>query len=205
MTKNVERTLEGLKRNRMNAYYVKDSKELHAHLSQLISKDTTVSVGGSMTLFETHTIDWLRSQPLHFLDRYQEGLSAEAIKELFRKSFFADAYLCSSNAITENGELYNVDGNGNRVAALTYGPDKVIVIAGTNKIVKDIPQAIARNRAIAAPLNCVRLKTNTPCTLSGKCEDCLSPSRICCTYVITGFQRNPNRIHVFLIEGSYGY
>ena len=100
------------------------------------------------------------------------------------------SYFTSTNAITENGELYNVDGNGNRVAAMLYGPDKVIVIAGVNKIVKNVEEAINRNKEIAAPANAKRIGTNTPCKTTGYCMDCYSPDRICCEY--TSYKKTKN-------------
>ena len=111
----------------------------------------------------------------------------------------------SSNAITENGELYNVDGNGNRVAALVWGPKSVIVVAGYNKIVKDIDEAKTRVREIAAPSNAARLGCDTPCTKTGHCMDCSSSKRICATTVITGRQRVENRIKVILVGEELGY
>ena len=111
----------------------------------------------------------------------------------------------SSNAITEKGELYNVDGNGNRVAALIWGPKNVIIVAGYNKIVKDIDESRARIEEIAAPANATRLGCDTPCTKTGHCMNCASPKRICATTVITGWQRVQNRIKVILVGEELGY
>ena len=157
-----------------------------------------------MSLFETWVIEHLRSGRCEFLDRYKEGLTADEIKEIYRKSFFCDAYFTSTNAITEEGELYNVDGNGNRVAAMLYGPDKVIVIAGVNKIVKDINEAIYRVENLAAPANAKRLNRKTPCTVTGKCMNCNSPERICREYTVIR-KPVPNRIFVLLLNEEYGY
>ena len=158
-----------------------------------------------MTLFETGIIDLLRSGSYKFLDRYQQGLSPDDIMNIYRQSFCADAYLVSSNAITENGELYNVDGNSNRVAAMLYGPKSVIVVAGYNKIVKDIEAAKARLEEVAAPANCVRLNMGTPCTTAGKCCHCNSEGKICCDTVIMGRQRTKDRIKVILVGEELGY
>ena len=125
--------------------------------------------------------------------------------EIFRKSFFSDTYLTSTNAITENGELYNVDGYGNRVAAMIYGPKSVIVVAGINKIVKDLDQAVERVKRIAAPANSIRLDKNTPCTKTGYCVDCKKDDRICCSYTVLGHQKQKNRIKVILVGESLGY
>lgn len=201
----VKRTIENLEKNNMNGYYVQTEEEALKKIEELISEGDTVSVGGSMTLFEIGVIDLLRNGKYNFLDRYKEGLSLAEIKEVFRKSFYADAYFTSSNAITENGEIYNVDGNGNRVAAMLYGPDKVIIVVGRNKIVKDLDQAILRVEETAAPANNVRLNKNNPCTKTGHCMDCKSEQRICNEYTVIKRQGNKDRIHVIIIDKELGY
>ncbi len=201
----VKRTIDSLEKNNMSGYYVQTEEEALKKIEELISEGDTVSVGGSMTLFEIGVIELLRNGKYNFLDRYQVGLSPAEIKEVFRKSFFADAYFTGTNAITENGELYNVDGNGNRVAAMLYGPDKVIVVAGRNKIVKDIDQAILRVKEMAAPANNVRLNRDNPCTMTGYCMDCTQESRICNEYTVIKRQGNKNRIHVIIINKELGY
>lgn len=201
----VTRLISSLEKNNMRGYYVQNEIELKQVLAKLMPDASSVAVGGSMTLFETGTLEWIRQNNYHFYDRYAQGLTADEIKEVHRKAFSVDTYLCSVNAITEKGELYNVDGSGNRVAAMIYGPDRVIVIAGTNKIVKDIDDAITRNREISAPANAVRLNMGTPCTITGSCSDCKSTGRICCAYTTIAYQRNKDRIHVIFVQGSYGY
>lgn len=201
----VKRTMEALNKNNMGAYYVKNEDELHKLLSELIPCQQTVSFGGAMTLFETKTLDWLRQQDYNLLDRYAEGLTPEDIKQIYRDAFSADTYLTSTNAITEEGELYNVDGRGNRVAAMIYGPDQVLVVTGTNKIVKDHDEAIERNRRMAAPANVKRLDRKTPCAKVGYCMDCNSPDRICNAFVTISKQFDKDRIKVIFVEGDYGY
>lgn len=201
----IDRTLKALEKNQMKGYYLEDVAGLVPMLSELIAPDHTVSVGGAMTLFETGVIDWLRGYSHSFLDRYAPGLTPENITEIYRKSFSADAYLCSSQAVTEQGELYNVDGRGNRVAAMTFGPNRVIVICGTNKLVRDEAAAIERNRRIAAPANAKRLNRKTPCAAIGYCTDCDSPDRICAQHVLMKRQVVKDRIHVILVEGDFGY
>ncbi|WP_461205870.1 lactate utilization protein [Clostridium sp. DL1XJH146] len=205
LEKRVARTIESLNKNNMDGYFVKDDKELFEKIKELTNDGDTVSVGGSMTLFETGIIDFLRAENYNFLDRYAEGLSKEDITDIYRKSFAADAYFASSNAITEDGELYNVDGIGNRIAAMIYGPDKVIVIAGVNKIVKDVDEAIKRNREIAAPANAIRLNKKTPCAKVGHCMDCTSPERICSAYTLIRKQFIRGRIHVIFVDMELGY
>lgn len=205
LSQRINRTVENLEKNNMSAYIAKNREEVFEIIKKLVSPSSVVSVGGSMTLKEIGVLTFLREEDYDFLDRYQEGLTREDIKELYRESFSADAYFVSSNAITEQGELYNVDGNGNRVAAMMYGPDKVIVIAGVNKIVKDLDAAIVRNREIAAPANTRRLDMKTPCKTSGYCMDCQVEDRICMKYTLIKGERTNDRYHVILLDESYGY
>lgn len=213
---NIEKTVENLKKNNMIPYVVKDKKEAKEKLESLLSKNDTVAVGGSMTLSECGIIDLLRSGEYNFLDRYKEGLSREDINKIYRESFFADAYISSSNAITENGELYNVDGNSNRVAALMFGPKSVIIVAGKQKIVKDLDEAVRRVKQIAAPKNAKRLSCNTYCEKKGICvseaysalgmtDGCGSEDRICASYTVMAHQRIKDRIKVIIIDEEAGY
>ena len=203
--KKIERTIKALEKNNMSGYLVNSKEELIEKVSELVSENSLVACGGSKTIFETGLINHLRSGRFNFLDRYEEHLSKADIKALYRQTFSADAYFTSTNAITENGELYNVDGNGNRVAAMLYGPDKVIVIVGVNKIVKNISEAIERNKSMCAPANAKRLDTNTPCKIKGYCMDCNSQDRICCEYTVIKKQRTENRIHVIFLNENFGY
>ena len=136
--KKIEKTINNLKKNNINGYYVKDNDELINIIKDIAKEGEVVSVGGSMSLFESKVIELLRSGRYEFLDRYKENLTQEDIKEIYRKSFFADTYFASANAITEDGEIFNVDGNGTRVAAILYGPDKVVLTVGVHTIVKNI-------------------------------------------------------------------
>lgn len=201
----VKRTIENLEKNNMEGVYVNDEKALIEKIGTLVKDGETVSVGGSMTLFETGVIDYLRCGKFNFLDRYKEGLTHDDINEIFRKTFSADAFFTSSNAVTEDGELYNVDGNGNRIAAMLFGPDKVIVIVGVNKIVKNVEEAIERNRHIAAPANAKRLNKNTPCTKAGYCMDCRNQDRICNEYALIKRQMRKGRITVIIVGKELGY
>lgn len=205
MEQKVKITMDNLEKNNMEAYFVKNEEEMLSKVKELLTEGETVAVGGSMTLFETGIIEYLRNGKFNFLDRYKAGLTQDEIKGIFRKSFFADSYLVSTNALTQNGELYNVDGNGNRVAAMLYGPDKVIVIAGINKIVKDLDAAIKRNREISAPVNAKRLNRTTPCTKVGQCIDCKSSDRICNEYTLIRRQGTKGRIKVIIVGKELGY
>ena len=199
------RTIEALNKNNMNVYLVNTKEELIEKIKELVKENSTVACGGSMSLFETGIIDHLRSGRYNFLDRYKEGLSREEITKLFKESFFADAYFASSNAVTEDGKLYNVDGNGNRVAAMLFGPEKVILVVGVNKIVKNIDEAVIRNKEISAPTNAKRLNKMTPCTKVGYCMDCKSNDKICREFTVISSQVNKDRIHVIFMNENIGY
>ena len=213
MDKNVEwfieqkvaKTIESLEKSNMNGYYVKSNEELISTIETIATKGETVACGGSMTLFETGVIDYLRKEDYKFLDRYKEGITLEEVKEIYRGAFSADTYFTSSNAVTLDGMLYNVDGNGNRVAAMIYGPDKVIVVCGINKIVDNLDDAIKRNRNVAAPINAKRLDRKTPCASVGHCMDCKSPEKICREYTVIKSQGTKGRIHVIFVNENLGY
>ena len=155
----------------------------------------------------------LKSGNYTYYDRNDPQLSAEEKAQITAKGATADVYLCSSNAITEDGVLYNVDGFSNRVAAIANGPKSVILVVGVNKIVPDLNAAIRRVKTIAAPLNTKRLNCDTYCQKTGVCmgveggmtDGCHSPGRICCSYLISAQQRVENRIHVILVGESLGF
>ena len=201
----IQRLIKNLQSNNMKGTYLKSREELVAYLNAQIQDGSLVSVGGSQTLFELDLISYLRNREIRFLDRYKGELTGDEKKELYRKSFFADFYFSSSNAITVDGHLYNVDHTGNRVAALLYGPEKVFVIVGINKIVDTVEEAIARVRAVAAPANNVRLNRNTPCVKFGSCVDCKVEDRICNEYTLIKRQAVKDRIDVIILPFELGY
>ncbi len=201
----IKRTIKSLEENNINAYFIKDKEELITKIKELVPKGSTVGCGGSMTLVGLGVKEFLHNGDYTFYDRSVPGLSPDEITEVYRKTFFADAYFTSTNALTEKGDIYNVDGNGNRVAAMIYGPDKVIIICGVNKIVKTLDDAIQRNREIAAPANAKRLDKKTPCATTGHCSDCKSPDKICRAFTVINSQGNPNRMHVLIMNEDLGY
>lgn len=203
--KKIDRTIKKLEKNRIKAYYVEKREDVLPLLDEIIGDDEEVSVGGSVSLQETGVLEYLRNRNLKFLDRYKEGLTSDEIQDIYRRSFFSDHYLTSSNAVTEEGELYNIDGNGNRVAAMIYGPKSVVLVVGYNKIVPDINAARTRLREIAAPANAMRLSKNTPCAQTGYCSDCNSSDRICSSYVLLSRQKVENRIKVIIVGEELGY
>lgn len=206
---------EKLDANRMEVYVLPDRASACEKVRELIPKDAVAAVGGSLTLEQCGILDLLRSGSYRFLDRYDENLTAEEKTEIFRKSFFADVYLCSCNAVTDDGMLYNVDGNSNRVAAIAHGPKTVILVVGRNKLVKNLEEAVHRVKTIAAPLNAKRLNSKTPCAKLGHCisletensqmtDGCRVPGRMCCNYLVSSLQRIPDRIKVLLINEDLG-
>ena len=200
------RTIESLEKNNMNGYLVENEEELIDKIKEIVSEGSMVACGGSMSLFETTgVINHLRSNRYKFLDRYKEGLTKEELVKIYKEAFLADAYFSSSNAITEDGQLYNVGGNGNRVAALLYGPEKVIIICGVNKIVPTLEDAIKRNETVSAPANAKRLNKNTPCIKVGYCMNCNSKERICSEYTVIKRQSIKGRIHVIFLNKEIGY
>ena len=213
MEKQIETVIRALERNNMKGIYVPTREEVPAQVSGLLHDGDTVAAGGSATLRQCGVMDLLRSGRYRFLDRERPGLTPQQVQQVYRDSFCADAYLASSNAVTLNGELYNVDGNANRVACLSYGPQSVILVVGCNKIVADLHAAQIRVKRLAAPENAARLSCDTYCAHKGVCQGiagdmtdgCQSPGRICCSYLVQGYQRQPGRIKVLLVGEELGY
>lgn len=162
MRAKVEKVMKNLERNKMKPYFCENREEAQALVKTLIKKGETISCGGSKTLDETGIYQIINSPDYNFLDRSAPGMTRPEVEEVYRQTFRADTFFMSTNALTENGELYNVDGNSNRVAALLYGPKSVIVVCGINKIVKNIDEAIKRVKTIAAPQNTIRLALKPP-------------------------------------------
>lgn len=210
----MEKTKNALENNNMTAYTVKTKEEAADIVRSLLKKGDVIASGGSVTLNQCGITDIIKSPDYIYLGR--NSVAPDKTAEIFRKSFSADVYLCSSNAITENGELYNVDGNSNRVAAIAYGPKSVIIIAGYNKIVRNIEEASNRVKKTAAPANTVRLQCDTYCSKSGECaaftkesqditSGCSSDERICCNFLISAKQRHKGRIKVILVAENLGF
>lgn len=198
-----KRTIENLEKNNIRATYVDTLKESLTLVKTLVEKDAVTASGGSITLEESHIIDYLKNETKYEEDR--------------RKAYFADYYFASANAVTEHGEIYQVDGTSNRVSAILFGPKKVILIVGMNKVVRTVKDAVERVKEISAPVNAIRLCRDTPCTKRGECIasgcsdeylsslGCDSNERICCNSVIMAKQREKDRILVILVGESCGY
>lgn len=213
--KRIEKTITNLKKNNMLGFYCETKEEALEKVMELIAEGDTVTNGGSETLKQVGVIDAVRNGNYNYVDR---GLarSKEEAEELMREAYFADVYLTSSNAVTEFGELYNVDGNSNRVSAILYGPKSVIVVCGYNKIVKNFDEAVYRVKTKAAPPNTKRLGTGAYCEHAGEClslgadssfmcDGCRGDGRICCNYVVCAQQRHKDRIKVIIVGEELGY
>lgn len=212
----ISNIISSLEKNNMTGIYAPDKATALEEVKKLLKSGDTVSMGGTATAGECGITDLLRSGEYNFLDRNREGITPEEIDRVYRDTFSADAFVTSTNAVTENGELYNVDGNSNRVSAMLFGPKKVIVVAGYNKIVSDIDDAIKRVKTTAAPANSIRLSCDTPCAKTGKCvslakagskicDGCASSDRICANYTVMSRQKRPGRVFVILVGEEMGF
>jgi hypothetical protein len=201
----LQKTIISLKRNNIKGTVLPSRNDLLTFLDRQISDGAVVGVGDSMTLESCGVYDYLRNRNLVFLDKYSETLSRSQKRELYLKNFDADFFLSSANAISAEGKIYNLDGNGSRVAPIIYGPRKVFLVCGINKIVASEEKAFERIKQIAAPLDAKRLQKKTPCSITGKCSDCHSPDRICNYHSIIQGQFDADRISVIFIEEQLGY
>jgi hypothetical protein len=195
--KQVERTINALKKNNFEAVFVPDSKSACEEVMKQIPEGATVGVGGSVTLTQIGLLDDLGKRNVRLIWPMRQGKTPNEIFDLIRKSFSADIFLSGTNAVTEDGKLFNVDATGNRVGAMFIGPKRTIIISGVNKIVKDLEAAEKRIKEWVAPQNAIRLGRKTPCVETGVCADCKSPDRICNIYVTLA--KKPVRIDVVVI------
>jgi hypothetical protein len=174
------------------------------YLFSLIPEGAKVGLGGSVTLDELGVVDRLRSGPWRLIDRYAAS-DWESRMEAYREALSSDVFVTGVNAITRTGELVCIDCSGNRVAAMVFGPRRVVVVAGVNKVVEDLDEAFARLRKIA-PLNSRRLGHRTPCAETGRCSDCMTQQRMCnYTCIIHDGLKEKDRIHVILIAEDMGF
>ncbi len=173
--KRIMKTGENLKKNNMEFYYAATKEDVRPIVESLIKKGDVITNGGTVTMSECGLNELLSSQDYNYLDRSK--MTPEEVQELYIKAFSADVYISGSNAITEDGVLYNVDGNSNRIAAIAYGPKSVIIIAGYNKLVRNLEEAEIRVKTQAAPPNCIRLNCPTYCKETGECVSLSKPDR----------------------------
>lgn len=217
MTEQITKLFKNLEKNKMHPIFAKDKEDAKNIVKDMLFDGAVITWGGSMSLLECGIDKVLQAPKYHFMNRSREGITPEEQQECFKASIGADFFFCSSNAITENGELVNVDGLANRISSIAFGPKKVVMIVGKNKIVPDLKEAFLRVKKIAAPKNCVRLNKNTPCAKLGHCvsllnndnpdltDGCACDDRICCDYMISAMQRQKDRITVILVNEDLGY
>lgn len=196
---------EKLKAHDFGAIYVKTKEDAAQEIWKYILPGMRVGVGGSVTLRELGILEQLEARGHTLYDHWKPGLSKEKVLEIRKSQMTSDLFLSSVNAITLNGELINIDFAGNRTNATTYGPGKVILVVGYNKIVEDVQEAIKRIKNVAAPINARRLSIDVPCAKVGKCVDCNSPNRICRVVMI--HERRPflTDMLIILVGEELGY
>lgn len=193
-----------LEKRGMSGCYCETSKDVVAKINELIPDGSSVTWGGSETLMESGVMDSLFAGNYELIDR-KSAKTPEEARALYGRIVCADYFLMSTNAITLDGQLINIDGNGNRVACLISGPGHVIIVAGMNKVCSNVDDGIRRIHTLASPPNAIRVGAKTPCASTGVCHNCLSPDCICCQTVITRKSRHPGRIIVILTAEDLGF
>lgn len=192
-----QRMIQHLERRHFQAFYCPTAAEAVEKVSSLIPDGSSVTWGGSMTLRDMGLTAKLHQRDLQVFDRDL----ADDKEQVYRKAFEADYYLSSANAISENGVIVNIDGNGNRVAAITYGPRHVIFVIGMNKVMPHVESALDRARGTAAPINAARFSIKTPCLIDGVCHDCHSADSIC-NYIHFLRHSHPVGRHIVVLVGE---
>lgn len=202
-----EQVIKNFKKRGIEGLFCQSAALAVEEICRMIPAGSLVGLGGSETILESGLVAALRQMDIRLLDRYKDGVSKEEVNEMRRRGLAADIFICSSNAVTADGKLVNIDGTGNRVAAMIFGPAKVIVLAGMNKVTPDLDTAIARVKNTAAPANSLRVGVETPCSKTGFCQDphCHPPRRICCQLVVTEASMTPGRVTVVLVGEALGY
>jgi len=205
MNEDTQKLIKGLQKRNMAGYAVGDKAELIELIKELIPIGSTVGCGDSVTLEQTGVFDLLRDGDYVFYDKHKPGLTKDEKREIYINNFSAGTFITGTNAVTRDGKLFNIDGNGSRVAPMIYGPEQVIIVVGKNKIVKDEKAAKKRARQVAAPLDAKRLKKDTPCAKKGKCVDCSHKQRICNDFVLITGQFTKDRIKVIIVDKKLGF
>ncbi len=196
-----QKVIKGLESRNMSGYYAASKEAALKTALSLIPEGSSVTMGGAMSAHEIGLVSALKEGNYNFIDREEY----EDKREAMLQAYDADVFLSSTNAITEDGVLVNIDGTANRVSAIAYGPKKVVFIVGMNKVCDDVDGAMKRARNVAAPINAQRFVKNTPCAKTGSCMDCKSPESICCQFLITRYSRFKDRIHVILVNDNLGF
>ncbi len=203
MNEKLLKTAAALKKRGFDAYVCENTEAALEMALSLLKEGESITWGGSKTIRDMGLTELVKTKSFSVFDR--DELPREERAAFAKEHYFSDWYFTSSNAVTEDGELLNLDGIGNRVASMIWGPKNVLVVAGINKIVPSLSDAYKRVREIAAPKNAQRFDINTPCKKTGKCADCLSPDTICAQMVHLRVSKPKGRIRVILIDEEYGY
>ena len=196
-----QKVIKGLESRNMAGYYAADRAEALKIALSLIPEGSTITMGGGQSVWEIGLPDALKAGNYNFIDRNEIADKRAAMLA----AYDADVFLASANAITDDGVMVNIDGNANRVSALAFGPKKLVLIVGMNKVCPDIDAAMKRARSVAATINAQRFGLSTPCAKTGSCMNCKSPDTICCQFLITRFSRHAGRIHVILVNDALGF
>ena len=196
-----EKVIKGLESRNMTGYYAATAEEALKKALEIIPENSSISMGGGMSVHEIGLVKALKEGNYNFIDRD----AMEDKRAAMLAAYDADFFLSSANAMTEDGILVNIDGNSNRVSAIAQGPKKVLFIVGMNKVCDDVDGAMKRARNVAAPINAQRFDLSTPCAKTGSCMNCKSPDTICCQFLITRFSRHKDRIHVILVGENLGF
>ena len=199
-----QQVIKALEKRNHEAYYAEDAEAALAKALELIPEGSSVGWGGSMTTEAIGLNDAIRSGNYNALDREVTDDMQERM-DIMRSHNAADFFLTSCNAMSEDGVIVNIDGIGNRVACLSFGPSHVLMVVGMNKIVKTFDDAMSRAKNIASPINAQRFDIKTPCKETGYCADCKSPNRICCSTLITSFSMTPGRFKIILVNDDLGF
>lgn len=200
-----QKVVEALKKNNFKAEYAGTKEEARNKVLELVESSTSIGIGGSMTTIEAGLLDEFVKSGKIILDHAAAGLSPEEKLEIRRRQLTCDCFICSTNAVTLDGKLINVDGTGNRVSAMIFGPKKVVIVAGINKIAKDVDAAIERIELYAAPMNNKRLNIPNPCATTGICMDCSGSTRICNITTIIKKKPSQSDIHIIIVGEELGY
>lgn len=204
MNEQISTLIHNLNTHNMTGYFVNTREELLLLIKNLLPLESSVGCGDSVTLEEAGVFQFLRDGDYLFYDKFAPGLSKEQKRKIYLDNFSADTFISSANAVTMDGAIFNIDGNGSRVAPMLYGPNQVLIVIGINKITNDVDSAIIRTRQTAAPLDAKRLEKNTPCTSLLRCIDCKHRERICNDFVLITGQFVKDRIKVIIINENLG-
>lgn len=205
LRKNALKAVESLRKNHFDAGFFQSGEEVCEIVMKHVKPGMSIGFGGSQTIRQLGLDSLIAESGAEILDHNISGISAEEKMDIMRKQQICDLFICSSNAISIQGELFNIDGNGNRLSAMIFGPKKVIIIAGSNKICRDESSAWDRVRNVASPINMKRMNRPTPCTENGSCTDCNVPSRGCNAFLVLKKKPSLSDISVFIVNEPLGF